>query len=110
MTQDDRALRLSIVEAVHAKEMTETEAWQDLNALSTNTMVDTVETFNDEIRIEDNMFSGPLLWYVILRYGNDEESDQLVSSESFPGSFEGHVANGTPIIDRMVVDVSSFYE
>lgn len=109
MEDEDQNRRRHIVEAVQAQDPTETEAWSDLDALSTQTVVDTVETFIEEIRIDGNTFSGPLLWYVVLHYGSAGE-DQLVNSESFPGRFEGHLDNDTPVIDRMLVDVSSFYQ
>jgi hypothetical protein len=109
MVEDIHEKQRQIVEAVQAQEATETEAWSDLDALSSHTMVDTVETFPREIRISGNAFSGPLTWYVLLSYGKDE-GDRLNTSESFPGSFEGHFENGRPVIDRMNVDVSSFYE
>jgi hypothetical protein len=110
MATDIQHLQRRIVEAVQAQETTETNAWSDLDALSSSTVVDTVETFPEEIRIEGTTFSGPLTWYVVLRYGQDGDADQLTTSESFPGSFEGHLENGVPIIDTMNVDVSSFYQ
>lgn len=107
---DNATLRRQIVEAVQDREVTTTEAWSDLDSLSSNTTVDTVETFPEEIRIEGSTFEGPLLWYVVLHYGPDD-ADQLISSESFPGHFEGHLnEEASPIIDKMVVDVSGFYE
>lgn len=110
MATNIRQLQQLIAEAVQAKDTTETEAWSDLDGLSSNTAVDTVETFPEEIRTEGNTFSGPLTWYVLLRYGHEGDGDQLTTSESFPGSFEGHWEGEVAVIDRMSVDVSSFYE
>ncbi len=109
MTNDTQGRQRVIIEAVQAQEATETAAWSDLGTLSSNTVVNTVETFPEEIRINGDAFSGPLTWYVTLSYGKDE-GDRLNTSESFPGRFEGHFENGEPVIDRMTVDVSSFYE
>jgi hypothetical protein len=108
MEQNDGAnLREKIVSAVRAKEPTETEAWQDLSVLASAPRVDAIETFEDEIQIEGTAFSGALLWYVTLTYGPPD--DEVVSSESFPGKFEGHMTDGLPSIDRMTIDTSSFY-
>jgi hypothetical protein len=109
MDRQDRQLRQQIIEAIKARDLTDTEAWNDLSALSTDTQLDTIETFDDEIRIEDGNFSGPLTWYVSLRYGQEGTDNLLVMSESFPGSFEGHLEDGRPVIDRMFAAVSSFY-
>jgi hypothetical protein len=110
MATDIQDLQRKIVEAVQAQEMTQTEAWSDLDALSSSTVVDTFETFAEEVRIDGNTFSGPLTWYVLLRYGQDGDADQLTTSESFPGSFEGHFEDEMPVVDKMSVDVSSFYQ
>lgn len=105
-----KSLRESILAAVKAHELTETEAWQDLSALSSNTHVDTLETFDDEVRIDGDRFEGPLTWHVTLHYGQHDSDDELIASDSFPGSFEGRVDEGVPVIERMLAKVSSFYE
>lgn len=111
MAIDDER-RQMIVRAVLAVEPTQTEAWSDLDALSTQTIVDTIETFEAEITIEDDQdasFSGPLIWYVLLNYG-PEGDDRLTTSESFPGQFHGRFEGATAVVDRITVDVSSFYQ
>jgi hypothetical protein len=105
-----KALRENIIAAVKATELTETEAWQDLSALSSNTYVDTIETFDDEVRIDGDRFEGPLTWHVTLHYGQGASEDELVISDSFPGSFEGRLEDGVPVIERVLAEVSSFYE
>lgn len=105
-----KALQESIIAAVKATELVETEAWQDLIALSSNTYVDTIETFDDEVRIDGDRFEGPLTWHVTLHYNQHASEDELVISDSFPGSFEGRFENGVPVIERMLAEVSSFYE
>jgi hypothetical protein len=104
------ALRENIIAAVKATELAETEAWQDLSTLSANTYVDTIETFDEEVRIDGGRFKGPLTWHVTLHYGRQASEDELVISESFPGSFEGYLEDGVPVIERVLADVSSFYE
>ncbi len=93
-----------------ATELRETEAWQDLSALSSNTYVDTIETFDDEVRIDGDRFEGPLIWHVTLHYGQHASEDELVISDSFPGSFEGQLEDEVPVIERIMAEVSSFYE
>lgn len=105
-----KALRENIVAAVKATELTETEAWQDLAALSSNTRVDTIETFDEEVRIDGDRFEGPLTWHVTLHYGTHASVDELIISDSFPGSFQGRLEEGVPVIERMLAEVSSFYE
>ena len=82
----DDSRRQAIAKSVLSVDPTQTEAWSDLDALSTQTVVDTIETFEAEIRIEgdqDASFSGPLIWYVLLNYG-PEGDDRLTTSESLP--------------------------
>ncbi len=105
-----KTLQEKIVAAVKATELTETEAWDDLSALSSVTRIDTVETFDSEIRFNGDTFKGPLTWYVTLHYGQQGTQDELVVSDSFPGSFQGRLENGVPVIEHMLADVSSFYE
>jgi hypothetical protein len=105
-----KELREKIMAAVKEKELTETEAWQDLSALSSNTYVDTIETFDDEVRIDGERFEGPLTWHVTLHYGERDSEPELVISDSFPGSFRGRLLAGVPIVEHMLAEVSSFYE
>lgn len=105
-----KALREAIVAAVKATDLEQTEAWQDLSALSSSTHVDTFETFDDEVRINGQRFEGPLTWHVTLQYGQHASEDELIISDSFPGRFEGRLENGVPVIERMLAEVSSFYE
>jgi hypothetical protein len=86
-----------------------TEAWTDLSLLSSNTRVDTIEIFEREVRIDGEQFTGPITWYVVLEYGPRDDDGALRTSESFPGTFEGHFEGDTPIVDRMTVDTTSFY-
>ena len=108
MDGNTAAQRQKILEAVQAKDYQETQAWYDLDALSSSTQVDTIETFEKEIRFDGDDFRGPLTWYVVLRYGMDTE-DPLETSESFPGTFHGSLVDEVPVIHDMTVDTSSFY-
>ncbi|MER8709332.1 hypothetical protein NKH80_04185 [Mesorhizobium sp. M0904] len=108
MNDNTTARRQQVIEAVQAKDYQETQAWSDLDALSSSTQVDTIETFEKEIRFDGNDFQGPLTWYVVLRYGMDT-ADPLETSESFPGTFHGSLVDEVPVIQDMTVDTSSFY-
>ncbi|GLS36587.1 hypothetical protein GCM10010869_21770 [Mesorhizobium tianshanense] len=108
MDDKNRVLRRKIVEAVQAMDYQDTQARSDLDLLSTSTQIDTVETFENEIRFEGNQFQGPLTWYVVLRYGMNTD-DPLETSESFPGAFHGSLVDSEPVIDDMTVDTSSFH-
>jgi carbohydrate-binding DOMON domain-containing protein len=110
MEDETQKLQRRITDAVQAHEFVQTEAWGALAALSSDTQIETVETFDDEVRIEGNSFAGPLIWYVKLRYGQEQTEDYLVLSESFPGHFEGRFEGEEPIIEQMTADTSSFYE
>ncbi len=103
-----RILRRKIIEAVQAMDYQDTQAWSDLDLLSTSTQIDTVETFENEIRFDGDQFQGPLTWYVVLRYGMNTD-DPLETSESFPGTFHGRIVDSEPVIDDMTVDSSSFH-
>ncbi|MCM5554077.1 hypothetical protein [Pleomorphomonas sp. NRK KF1] len=108
MDDKDKMLRQKIVEAVQTMNYQDTQAWSDLDLLSTSTQVDTVETFEKEIRFKEDEFQGPLTWYVVLRYGMNT-NDPLETSESFPGTFRGRIVDSEPVIDDMTVDTSSFH-
>lgn len=108
MEDKTTARRQKIVQAVQAKNYQETQAWSDLDFLSASTQIDTIETFEKEIRFDGNEFQGPLTWYVVLRYGMNTD-DPLETSESFPGTFHGSLVDEVPVIHDMTVDTSSFY-
>ncbi len=93
----------AIADAVRNVEITETEAWSDLDALSTNTNIEALEVFEDEIRIEEPEFKGPINFHVTLQY-----PENLTWSETFPGRFEGEWKDGEAVIHRVTVDTSSF--
>ncbi len=93
-----------IAAAVRNLEFTETEAWSDLDALSSNTRIEAVEVFEDAIRYVGEKFQGPINVHVSLQYPED-----VTFTETFPGRFEGKWKEGEPLIDRVAVDTSSFY-
>jgi hypothetical protein len=93
----------AVAEAVRNVELVETEAWGELDVLSSNTRVEAVEVFEDEIRFDGKRFKGPINVHVTLQY-----PENVTLSETFPGRFEASWRSGAPSIDRVVVDTSSF--
>lgn len=102
----DTDLRKSrqIAEAVRNIELTETAAWSDLDVLSSRTMIEAIEVFEDEIRAFDDAFEGPINVHVTLQY-----PENITMSETFPGRFEGRWKANKPVIENVSVDTSSFY-
>lgn len=100
--------RRAIVAAIRSHDLAETEGGQDLALLSTNTQLDSVEVFDDEIAISGNAFSGPIIWHVVLVY-RDPEGD-IRQSDSFPGQVSGQLEGDHAIITKMSADTRSFYQ
>jgi hypothetical protein len=93
----------AIADAVRKVEIVGTEAWSELDVLSSNTLVEAIEVFEDEIRFDGERFEGPINVHVTLRY-----SENVTLSETFPGRFEARWKDNGPSIDRLFVDTSSF--
>lgn len=93
-----------IAEAVRDTELSETAAWNDLDILSSNTHVEAIEVFEDEIRTEGDSFEGPINVHVTLQYPED-----VTMSETFPGRFQGRWDGRKPVVEHVSVDTSSFY-
>lgn len=103
--KSDTDLRKSrqIAEAVRSIELTETAAWSDLDVLSSRTMIEAIEVFEDEIRAFGDTFEGLINVHVTLQYS------EITMSETFPGRFEGRWKANKPVIENVSVDTSSFY-
>lgn len=104
--KSDTDLRKSrqIVEAVRDVELTETAAWSDLDVLSSRTVIEAIEVFEDEIRTTGDNFEGPINVHVTLQY-----PENITMSETFPGRFEGRWKSDKAVIENVSVDTSSFY-
>jgi len=108
--RSDDDLSSRIVQAVQGLDLTETPAWNDLDALSTHTEVDGVDAHPDGIAVEGGNFQGLMTVYVALQYGKDRD-EGFITSDSIPGEFSGHLdENGKPVIDHIKVDTRRFYE
>lgn len=93
----------AIVDAVKGIDLSTTDAWGDLDILSTSTQIEAIEVFEDEIRGTDRYFEGPVNVHVTLEY-----SDDVTLSETFPGRFSGRFVDGQIRIESLHVDTSSF--
>jgi hypothetical protein len=107
--KDRRKLDL-IMDAVSSLELSETEAWSDLDCLSTHTIVEDIEAVPEGIfQSGDIDFAAVATVYVALNYG--DKGDDISSVDSFPAQVEGHFdPKGNAVIDRVRVDTSAFYE
>ena len=101
-TQSEKTRR--IANAVRDVQLNGTAAWNDLDALSSKTLVNAIEVFEDEIRSVGDSFEGPINVHVTLQYQED-----VTMSETFPGRFEGKWTANIPIIENVFVDTTSFY-
>ena len=100
----------AIIDAVADKEMHETSAWEDLDALSTQTQVDGVEIPADAIILDrTGGFRGLMTIYVVLNYGPDQGDDGFTETDAFRGFFTGHFKGDQPVIDDITADTSPFY-
>jgi hypothetical protein len=100
--QHQRDLIRDAVDSVDIKEFP--EAWKKLVPLSKTTNVEMIESIDEDVITKSGKnFTLPINVYVSLKYEDGE------LSEVFPGSVEGHLDQGRPVIDRLDVDVSSFY-
>lgn len=103
----DPATSALIADAVRNADLTQFSAWSDLDALSTNTQLDDIEIFEDEIFRDGKKFKGNCNFYIVLNFGQGD--DAVVITESFSGTFEGHLdAKNRPTIDDIHADTSSF--
>lgn len=108
-TEDEmQKLRRIAAKAVRAVDPADTEAWTALDALSSATVVDSVEVFEDEILLEGEGFRGSVLWHVTLVYKDTEGAITLTNS--FPGNFEGVFRGQEAEVNRVTADTSSFYQ
>jgi Predicted pPIWI-associating nuclease len=95
----------SIADAVSNTVLSETQSWSDLDVLSSNTHVEGIEVFEEEIRAAGGKFEGPINVHVMLNY-----SEGVTISETFPGRFEGTWEGDRPSIENVLIDTSSFYK
>jgi hypothetical protein len=98
----------AIMDAVSAVELKSTEAWNDLNKLSSHARVVGIEAVPGGVFLTESGtgFAAAATVYVDL---NDGGNESFVSSDSFPAEVRGHIeTDGHATIDAISVDTSSF--
>lgn len=106
----EEELREAIIAAIEGYDLTESEAWSQLDELSSHTKVEGVEPNPDGIfQKGENNFEVVGTVYVTLNYGSIR--DRASMSDSYPIQIRGKLEEGNEIkIDSVEVDTSSFYE
>lgn len=99
-----------IAEALQDVDPTTLDLWQELDSLSTHTLIEQIEAPAEGVIIHaDNRFSAILNIYVILTYGKDSE-EGFTTAESFVAKVSGTLDGDAPSVEISSVDTSAFYE
>jgi hypothetical protein len=99
----------AIMDAISNAELTQYEAWRDLTELSSHTTVDGINVDPAGIEVSGDKFSGLAAIFVALKFDSDADGG-FETSDTFEGQFEGHFEGTRPVIDKVTVDTSPFYE
>src|SRR5262245_623974 len=85
----DRKKLDAVIKAVSKYNVRESNAWSDLNELSTHTQFEEMDALPEGIFERGDKFSAYATVYVTLQYGSgaDEEAS---SSDAFPAAIDGH--------------------
>lgn len=105
----DRACQKQIAQTLREYDLAHSEAGQLLLSLSPETKIEILEVLEDEISLEADGFSGPVVWHVTLTFP-EPGSPPFVSSETLPGVFRGRFENGAPVIVSLDVELGSLSE
>jgi len=95
--------------AINRFELTATDAWHDLEALSAGTRFDEIDAVPEGLfAVEGNGFTAIATVYVDLV--DDDMEGASAYPDNFPAEVRGHFdASGEAIIETVSVDTSSFY-
>lgn len=99
----------AVMQVMSDFDLTESQAWSDLDALSSNTYIDDLEVDPEGVIIEENEFKGVMNVYVVLHYGGNDD-DAFDTSDAFRGQFSGHFDEDKAVVDSVTVDTSPFFE
>lgn len=99
----------AVLQAVSDFDLTQSDAWSDLDELSTHTHIDEVEVDPEGIILDEDRFKGMMNIYVLLQYGRDSH-EGFQTSDAFRAWFNGHFEGAEAVIDGVKVDTSPFYE
>ncbi|MBV8686226.1 MAG: hypothetical protein JOZ90_05510 [Alphaproteobacteria bacterium] len=109
MADQEDDLRQAVAEAVSKYDLSESDAWSDLDELSTHTRVEQVEVDPDGVVVSGDTFSGVANVYVTLQFGRDDE-EGFHEGESFLGHFDGAFHDGKAVVERFSINTSSGFE
>jgi len=106
----EEVLRDAIIAAIEGYDLTESDAWNQLDELSSHTMVEGVEPNPDGIfKKGTNEFEAVGTVYVTLTYG--DKKDNASMNDSYPIQIRGKFEDDNEItVSSVEVDTSSFYE
>lgn len=98
----------AVLRAIEEFDIVESDAWSQLDGLSSRTEVQSVEANPDGIfESPDETFQVIGSVYLTLNYGNKRDSVSM--SDSYPFHMFGHfLPEGEACVDRIEVDTSSF--
>jgi hypothetical protein len=99
-----------IVAAVRQFDLRSDPAWSDLDLLSSNTVLESIEVDPEGVvLVPGGRFAGVMNVYVLLQY-DPGSADSFTDSDSFLGQFEGYVdAEENPVIEQVSVDTTPFF-
>ena len=103
------SLRHKVASEVRSLDLSKYDDWVDIQDFAREIEQDKIEVADDEVTIEDDKVYGPMNVYVNLK--QDFSDSSLNTTEGFPGKFFGHIdRDNKVVIDRIDIDLSSFYE
>jgi Predicted pPIWI-associating nuclease len=109
----DRERSDAVIKAVSKCDVRESNAWSDLNELSTHTQFEEIDAVPEGIFERGDRFSASATVYVTLQYGSNPE-EEVSSSDEFPAAIDGHFEQENDstkaVIDNISIDTSSFYK
>ena len=109
LTSEDREKLVDTIHDLKSDDLAKFPGWTELAELSSNTQLEDIEVFEDEIIEEGGRRVVPVNVYVTLNY-RDSEGDETFH-DAFPGSVVVEVdEDGHLVIRDMSVDTSSFFE
>jgi hypothetical protein len=96
--------------AVAATHLPDTQDWEELAELSSNTEFEYMEVDPSSAIVEGNQLIAPATVYVKLNYGSKNDGTEF--HDSYPARifFIANKEKKSVNVDRIEVDVSSFYE
>ena len=106
------AVVAQLEEAVDKYDFSEARAWDELQALSSNTQIDGIYPFAESAVFQHGRFKVPATIAVTLNYGG--KADPVSMTDSFPAEIEIEILASEKadqvVVRDISVDTSSFYK